>query len=35
MASGSVYAWQSVNLEVSRERIEVEGIKQKLRVVAL
>ena len=35
LVSGSVYAWQSVNLEVSRERIEVEGIKQKLRVVAL
>jgi predicted MPP superfamily phosphohydrolase len=35
LASGSVYAWQSVNLEVSRERIEVEGLKQELRVVAL
>jgi predicted MPP superfamily phosphohydrolase len=35
LVSGSVYAWQSVNLEVSRERIEVEGLKQKLRVVAL
>ena len=35
LASGSVYAWQSVNLEVSRERIEIEGLKQKLRVVAL
>jgi predicted MPP superfamily phosphohydrolase len=35
LASGSVYALQSVNLEVSRERIEVEGLKQKLRVVAL
>ena len=35
LVSGSVYAWQSVNLEVSRERIEVAGLKQKLRVVAL
>jgi len=35
LASGTVYAWQSVNLQVSRERIEVEGLKQQLRVVAL
>lgn len=35
LSSGSVYAWQSVNLEISRHHIAVAGIKQKLRVVAL